>query len=173
MITQIELEKLGQKYLEDLKDQGRRFNNIKFEVKKSRTAHIFGTAYMTYERLGYDRITINPYMPDRNELIDTLLHELAHLDLEARDHGHGPKWKKVANLYSKWYNVNITRTSYKEIKVPGSVKVKVTWTDKCLELNKHLPRNYSRTYTTYKHAENFVKKYTNNGFIQEYKIIKI
>lgn len=173
MITQKQLEQIGNKYLTELKAQGRKFNKIVFEVKSRKSTHIYGTAYMTNERLGYDRITINPHMPDQNEFINTLLHELAHLDLEARGNGHGAKWKKVARLYSSLYNTNITRSSHKSLAIPGSIQVKVVWTDKCLKINKNLDRNYTRTYTSQKLAENFVKKYESIGFIQEYKIIKI
>lgn len=173
MITQSQFEVVGNKYLNELKAKGRKFHKIKFEVKNTKSTNIYGTAYMTKERLGYDRITVNPYMPDHEEFVNTVLHELAHLDLEARDNGHGPKWKKVANLYGRLYNVNIVRTSSKNIEIPGSIQVQVVWTDKCLQLNKKLPRNYTKVYTSQKHAENFVRKYESIGFIKEYKIIKI
>lgn len=174
MLSQSQLNHLGNMYLNELKSKGRKFNPIRFELKSRKASTIYGTAYYSYKKLGYDRITINRHMPDFEELKNTILHELAHLDKEARGHGHGPKWKQVAKLYGQWFNTDISRTGEKEIKIPGrtTIKVQVVWTDKCLRMNKHLPREYTRTYTSMGYAKNFVKKYTRNGFIDSYKIIE-
>lgn len=172
MLTQKQVEDLGNKYLKELKSRGRRFNPIKFELKSRKSSTVFGTAYGSYNTKGYDRITINKHLTNLEELKNTMLHELAHLDMEGRENGHGPKWKKVARLYGQWYNTNITRTSDKELKVPGMVKLHVVWTDECLALNKHLPRKITREYTSIKYAENFVRKYKRIGFVDSYEIVR-
>jgi len=173
MITQKLLNEMSRKYLNELKSKGRTFNPIRFELKSRKSSTVFGTAYLSYKRLGYDRITINKHLTDMEEFKNTLLHEIAHLDLEARGHGHSYEWKRVANMYSQWFNTNITTTSDKEIKVPGMVEVKVIWADKCLKINKNLPREYSRKYSGIGYAKNFVKKYQSIGFIESYKIVEV
>lgn len=172
MLTQTKLNELGNYYLEDLKRRGREFNKIIFILKTRKSAQNFGKAILSNERLGYDQIEINQYLTDQNELINTILHELAHLDLYARGYGHGPRWKRIANTYGHWYNTLITTTSHKEVSIPGMVEIHVEWSDKCLQINKHLDRKYVKRVTSEKRAETFIKKYSNIGFINSYKVIK-
>ena len=173
MITEKQLVALGNKYLSELKAIGRKFYPVKFEFKNRKSAKVFGTAYYSYERCGYDRITLNKHFASMDDLINTLLHEIAHLDHEARGHGHGPRWKKVASIYGNMYNTNITRTSKKQIAVPGQVIVQVVWSEACLRINKTLPKVYSRKYSSRKYAENFIKKYERIGFLESYNIVKV
>lgn len=172
MLTLKELNDLGVKYLQDLEDRGRRFYPIKFRIKSRKSSHNYGKAFASYETKGYDMIEINQYIKDPEDIKNTILHELAHLDHEARGHGHGPKWKNVAKIYSIWYNTEIKTTSNKSIEIPGMVEVHVVWSDECLAINKKLPRFYTRKYTSEKRAMNFVRKFNSIGFIDEYKIVK-
>jgi len=172
MLTLKEITDLGIKYVQELEDKGRRFYPIKFRTKSRKSTTNFGKAIYSYRSKGYDTIEINQYISDVEELKNTILHEIAHLDLEARGNGHGPKWRKVARMYSTWYKTEITRTSFKDINIPGAVEVHVIWSDKCLKINKNLPRFYTRKYASEKRADNFVKKYTEIGFIDSYKLVK-
>lgn len=172
MLTLKELNDLGVKYIQELEEKGRRFYPIEFRLKSRKSSQNYGKAIVSYERQGYDIIEINQYMKDPEDVKNTIIHEIAHLDHEARGHGHGPKWKKVARMYSRWYDTEITTTSHKELEIPGMVEVHVVWSDECLLINKHLPRFYKRTYTSEKRAMNFVRKFNNMGFIDDYKIVK-
>jgi len=172
MITLRELNDLGVKYIQELEAKGRRFYPIKFRIKNRKSTTNFGKAGAFFHTKGYDVIEINQYITDMEDIKNTILHEIAHLDHEARGHGHGPKWKKVADMYGRWYNTNITRTSEKQVSVPGAVEVHVVWSDACLEINKKLPRFYTRKYTSEKRAMNFVHKFNSIGFIDDYKIVK-
>lgn len=172
MLTQKHLELLGNKYLSELKAHGRQFNPIRFEVSTRKSVRTFGTAHYSYSRLGYDRIKINKYLTDHDELVNTILHELAHLDFEGRRDHHGPIWQKVANLYGRLYNTNISRTSSKQIEIPGILEIHVIWSDRCLELNKHLSKKFVKRVTSEKRASTFVQKYKSIGFIDSYKIVR-
>lgn len=172
MLTNNELQYLGNHYLNDLKSRGRKFNKIIFVLKTRKSAQNFGKAFSSYKRLGYDKIEINQYLTDKDELINTILHELAHLDLDAYGSGHGSKWIYVANMYSRWYNTLITRCSSKELEIPGMVEIHVIWSNKCLDLNKNLKRTYVKKVTSENRALSFIKKYLKIGFIDSYKIIK-
>ena len=110
MVTAKELDYLCNYYLNDLKSRGRKFNKIIFVLKTRKSSQNFGKAFLSYKRLGYDKIEINQYLDDRDELINTILHELAHLDLNAYGDGHGENWRYVASLYSGWYNTHNSRT---------------------------------------------------------------
>jgi hypothetical protein len=173
MLTQLELINLGTKYLNELKARGRQFNPIKFKLKTRKSAGNYGIAYVTFKRLGYDQIEINQYLTDKKELINTILHELAHLDLEAYKDGHGADWKRVAAMYGRWYNTKITRTSNKTLEIPGMIEIHVVWSDKCLKVNKKLNRHYVKKVTSEKRASNFIKEYSSIGFIDSYKIVRL
>jgi hypothetical protein len=168
MLTQSKLNQLGEFYKKDLESRGRKFNDIKFVIKKRKSTGNFGKAFMSYNTKGYDVIEINQYLVNEDEQINTILHELAHLDKEAYGHGHGPSWKRVAALYSRWYNTSITRTSCKELVIPGSIKINIVWSDKCLKLNPHLQKNWSRVVTSMNRASSFVNKYKTYDFIESY-----
>lgn len=172
MLTLKELNDLGVKYIQELEERGRSFYPIKFRIKTRKSAQNFGKAICAFYKMGYDIIEINQYLEDPEEIKNTVLHEIAHLDHEARGDGHGPKWKKVARMYGRWYGTEITRTSSKSIDMPGVIEVHVVWSDACLEVNKRLPRFYVRKYTSEKRAMNFIRKYQGIGFIDDYKIVK-
>lgn len=171
MFTENQIQQMGEQYLNELKARGRKFNPIKFTVKKRKSGTVFGTAVYSFISLGYDEIQINPYIVNEKELKNTILHELAHCDLEARGDGHGNKWVRVALHYNDWFNVNITRTSNKELIIPGGAKVKVTWNTNCLALNKRIPKEYIRSFPSLNKANSFVEKYKRINFIEKYEII--
>lgn len=172
MLTVEEVKKLGNYYLDELKSHGRKFNPIKFGLNKRKSATIHGKAFPRYEVWGYDYIEINKHLVNKDEIINVILHELAHLDLAARGHGHGKPWKAVARLYGVWFNTTIKRTSDKAIEIPGSVEVRIVWNDKCLRLNKHLEhKEYKMMYSSEKRANNAIKKYQSWDFIESYRLI--
>lgn len=173
MLKQVELLQLGNKYLNELKARGRQFNPIRFKLKTRKSATNFGIAHRTFKKLGYDQIEINPYLTDKDELINTILHELAHLDSEAYEGGHGTDWKRVANMYGRWYNTEITRTSNKELKIPGMIEIQIVWSDKCLNINKNLNRHYTKKFASEKRASNFINEYNRIGFIDSYKLVRL
>ena len=69
--------------------------------------------------------------------------------------------------------MNLSRTSNKEIKVPGQVTVKVTWSDTFYRFNPSFKRGeiYKREYSSMGYANNFIKKYKKMGFIADHEII--
>lgn len=154
---------LGEQYLAELIARGRKFYPIKFEAMKRKSCRTFGRARMTYSGSSYghkhDIIEINTNMTDVEEIKNTILHELAHLDFEARGDGHGPRWKRVARLYGRWYNTEITRTSSKVIKITGTYLLEVTFTDDCITRYKNVPKKVEIACPTKYNATKKVAKW--------------
>ena len=168
------IEEISKNYIKELKEMGRQFNPIKVKIKSRKSISNFGKAKHTFERFGYDTIEINQYIVEEGELRNTILHELAHLDLYARGHGHGRRWQVVASIYGRKFNMNLSRTSDKEIKVPGQITVRVTWTDEFYKYNPSFPRGeaYERKYSSIGYAKRFVSKYEKSGFIASKQFIR-
>lgn len=121
MYTLEQITEIGNQYIKELTEKGRIFNPIKFELLR-KSMKTYGVAIASYSKYTpYDTIRINPYIVNEEDLRNTILHELAHLDKEAYMKGHNADWKRVARNYSRTYNTSITRTGQKEIKIPGYV----------------------------------------------------
>lgn len=175
MFNEKTILEITEKYIEELVEIGAVFYPIKVRVKSRKSTRNFGVAYYYYETKGYDVIEINQYIVEESDLRNTILHELAHLDLRARRDGHGSKWKRVAGIYGRKYGTSITRTSSKEMDVPGQIIIRVTWSDKCIRYNPHLQENNrvsEKKYSSVGYANNFIKKYKRMGFIDNYEYIR-
>lgn len=174
MFSERFINEISTTYINELKLIGRQFNPIKVRIKTRKSISNFGKAKHTFEIVGYDEIEINQYIVDEDELRNTILHELAHLDLYARGNKHGSRWQHVASIYGKKYNMSLSRVSNKEIKVPGQVIVRVKWSEKCLKANPGLRNidSFERKYSSIGYANNFVIKYKNVGYIEDFEIIR-
>lgn len=172
MFSEKVINKITNQYLKELKADGRKFNPIKVKIKSRKSVTNFGKAKHKFEKLGYDEIEINQYIVNEEELRNTILHELAHLDLYARGNKHGSRWQQVAGIYGRKYSMDISRVSCKEIKVPGQVVVKVEWADSFYKYNPKWERGklYERTYSSIAYANNFIDRY--KSLIKNVELVK-
>lgn len=58
------------------------------------------------------KITISKHLVKNEDIEETILHELCHAYCE--DSGHGPQWKRLANVVGHHFGVSITRTNHRE-----------------------------------------------------------
>lgn len=69
------------------------------------------TKYGHSKKKGYDFvIKINKFLLEDKAIKETVIHELLHTILSCKT-PHGTEWKHYANLCSKTYNLNISRTA--------------------------------------------------------------
>jgi predicted SprT family Zn-dependent metalloprotease len=174
MYSEKQIIELCDYYLKDLKTRyGRKFNPIKFEAMKRKNVTYSGIMYLTFAKEGYDRIVINPYLASIEYIINTILHELAHADLEARGNHHGDKWKRVARAYSSYYNTVISRVDEnKQLVFPDGVCAIVTWSDKCIRLNPSFryKRVQKKEFKSQAAAEKFQQKYMRLNFLDSFEL---
>lgn len=177
MYSLCQIEKITNEYITELKAINRKFYPIKVKLGR-KSLGTYGTAKYDYEKSGFDVIIINPYIELEADLRNTILHELAHLDQEARYDGHGYHWKRVAMLYSRKYNTVIKRTDRKPLNVPGVVQTKIEWSPRCLSMNPQLLKYnksnpYIKSFRNRNTADNYIKRYKENGFIDSFEIIEV
>lgn len=172
MRTQKDIEKLVDYYKAKLEEHGRVFKKpILTEVFKRKTYRTYGKAYI-YHNKPYSKVVINQWIKHDHDLVNTILHELSHLDSEAIGAGHGPKWKRVASIYGRLFNTDITRTSIKELLIKRDrIQTTFVYTEKALRETRIKGKVLNHSFVNENKLKDYVSFVSSKGYLEKYEVL--
>ena len=171
MRTLYEIRKLVDYYKSELEKHGRVFDKpIRVEVFARKTYGTYGQAQI-HRNKPYNVIKINQWLKEDKDIINTILHELSHLDTEGIGDHHGPNWRRVARVYGKLFNTDITRTSNKELTINKKyVWIRVLYTDNA-PVKHRKPEGLVHRFNNEQTAHNYAKTLKVVGLLKDFAFI--